>query len=261
MTTDNDPLRHHHDYQRVYHHYVSHGQPPERADLLALEYLRANCAPETVLPAAPTEGLASTTETRYETTAPSEQTADSGPGDVSSTSEDGILWEGASQNIGGIGGGRYTLTNHFLYFSRGIVSTNSQQVPLDRIYDVDVKQSLVQKSRGVWTVVVKVNRGRYAEMVNLENIPDGHRVQELINDAARSRRLDNQKHVNTHRYEAIGSGQPAVSNTLIGVSTPATPVDDPISQLERLGKLRDSGVLTEEEFARQKAIILSRMTP
>lgn len=35
------------------------------------------------------------------------------------------------------------------------------------------------------------------------------------------------------------------------------PVDDVIAQLERLGKLRDSGVLTEPEFAEQKARILS----
>jgi hypothetical protein len=37
------------------------------------------------------------------------------------------------------------------------------------------------------------------------------------------------------------------------------PVDaapDPIEQLTKLGQLRDSGVLTEEEFAQQKAKIL-----
>jgi hypothetical protein len=31
---------------------------------------------------------------------------------------------------------------------------------------------------------------------------------------------------------------------------------DPISQLERLGALRDQGILTEEEFAAQKAKVL-----
>ena len=34
------------------------------------------------------------------------------------------------------------------------------------------------------------------------------------------------------------------------------PQEDPIAQLERLGALRDQGVLTEEEFAAQKAKIL-----
>ena len=37
----------------------------------------------------------------------------------------------------------------------------------------------------------------------------------------------------------------------------ATAVDDTITQLERLGKLRESGVLTDTEFATQKARLLS----
>ena len=37
---------------------------------------------------------------------------------------------------------------------------------------------------------------------------------------------------------------------------PAAPAADPIAQLKELGQLRDSGVLTEEEFAAQKAKIL-----
>jgi hypothetical protein len=37
---------------------------------------------------------------------------------------------------------------------------------------------------------------------------------------------------------------------------PAAPAADPIAQLKELGELRDSGVLTEEEFAAQKAKLL-----
>ena len=37
---------------------------------------------------------------------------------------------------------------------------------------------------------------------------------------------------------------------------PAAPAVDPIEQLTKLGQLRDSGVLTEEEFEAQKAKIL-----
>lgn len=36
----------------------------------------------------------------------------------------------------------------------------------------------------------------------------------------------------------------------------ATTEDDTLAQLERLGQLRDAGVLTDEEFAQQKARIL-----
>jgi len=37
---------------------------------------------------------------------------------------------------------------------------------------------------------------------------------------------------------------------------PAADTSDVIAQLEKLGRLRDSGVLTEEEFAAQKARLL-----
>ena len=37
---------------------------------------------------------------------------------------------------------------------------------------------------------------------------------------------------------------------------PPAPAADPIAQLKELGELRDSGVLTDEEFAAQKAKIL-----
>ena len=37
---------------------------------------------------------------------------------------------------------------------------------------------------------------------------------------------------------------------------PAAPAADPVAQLEKLGELRDKGVLTEAEFAEQKARIL-----
>jgi Short C-terminal domain len=41
--------------------------------------------------------------------------------------------------------------------------------------------------------------------------------------------------------------------------TAAAPPTDPIEMLSKLGQLRDQGVLTEEEFAAQKAKILSQM--
>jgi len=39
-------------------------------------------------------------------------------------------------------------------------------------------------------------------------------------------------------------------------AAPAAAAVDPIAQLKELGELRDSGVLTDEEFAAQKAKIL-----
>jgi hypothetical protein len=41
------------------------------------------------------------------------------------------------------------------------------------------------------------------------------------------------------------------------VQSAAPPAADPIEQLKELGELRDKGVLTEEEFAAQKAKLLA----
>ena len=41
-----------------------------------------------------------------------------------------------------------------------------------------------------------------------------------------------------------------------GYAQQAASPDDMVSKLEQLGKLRDDGILTEEEFAQQKARIL-----
>ena len=40
-------------------------------------------------------------------------------------------------------------------------------------------------------------------------------------------------------------------------AAPAEPAADPLEQLTKLGQLRDSGVLTEEEFEAEKAKILA----
>ena len=38
---------------------------------------------------------------------------------------------------------------------------------------------------------------------------------------------------------------------------PAAPAEDPIEQLQKLGKLHEQGILTDEEFAAEKAKILN----
>ena len=40
---------------------------------------------------------------------------------------------------------------------------------------------------------------------------------------------------------------------------PAAPAEDPVAQLKKFAELRDAGILTEEEFAAEKAKILGGM--
>ena len=150
------------------------------------------------------------------------------------------------------------MDNRHLYFERGMLSTNSQQVPLHLVMDVDVKQSMVQKARGVFSVYVHINRTSHVERVLMEDVPDGRAAQRVINEAAHGERVRLQQAQNTMRYQGAN---PAIAPAAEAPPTgPASEADrDPIEQLKQLGGLRDTGIITEEEFAAKKAEILARL--
>ncbi|PWR16689.1 hypothetical protein DKT69_04200 [Micromonospora sicca] len=171
--------------------------------------------------------------------------------------EPGVLWAATGQPITGIGAGRYKLTATMLYFERGVLSTNAQQVPIGDVVDVDLRQSITQKARGVGNVMVKVQRSNGFELVVLEDIPEPRKAVSIINETAHAARLAQQERMNTRHY----SGAPAmVPQPPAAPAVPSAPPQvDPIAQLRQLGELRDAGILTEEEFAAKKAEILSRL--
>ena len=58
------------------------------------------------------------------------------------------------------------------------------------------------------------------------------------------------------RWAEQGQTSPAYMEAMPAAEPVAPAAADPIAQLERLGELRDKGVLTDEEFAAQKAKLL-----
>ena len=62
--------------------------------------------------------------------------------------------------------------------------------------------------------------------------------------------------VNTANAQMTPPPQAAPPPQEVYAAAPAAPVEDPITQLERLGALKAQGLLTEEEFNAQKAKIL-----
>jgi hypothetical protein len=58
------------------------------------------------------------------------------------------------------------------------------------------------------------------------------------------------------RERWAAADQAAVAQPAPTPPTPPAAVDDVLARLERLGKLRESGVLTEAEFSAQKARLL-----
>nr|WP_246256512.1 PH domain-containing protein [Pseudarthrobacter oxydans] len=168
-----------------------------------------------------------------------------------------VLWEGASSQLGGIGGGRYRLTRHHLYFESGVLRTDSQQIPVEHIADIDVSQTIIQKARGVSNVVVHLQRPNGgAEVVIMENLSDGKAVQDVLNQAVRARKSELMREATTHTY--LGGHAPDAPRG----ATPQPAEEkkpDIIEQISKLGELLKSGILTQEEFDAKKAELLRRL--
>lgn len=177
------------------------------------------------------------------------------------------LWEAVGKPLTGVGGGRYRLTREFLFFERGTLSKTSQQIPIAEVHDVDARQSIAQRARGIGTITLTVHRTSGPETVLLEDVPGHQEGVSAINAAARAERERLQTRANTQTFQHSGHGQspvyapsalapaPAPSGQPVGGTT----ADDVLATLERLGTLRDAGVVTAEEFEAKKAELLARL--
>jgi hypothetical protein len=171
-----------------------------------------------------------------------------------------VLWEALGKPITGIGAGKYRLTSHYLFFEKGALRTDLQQVPVAALLDVDVRQSMAQKARGVGTVLVHIQRATRIEIVALEDIPNFREGQRAINEAAHAARVKIQSFQNTSTVNYQGSPPTFHGAAPVQSAPPETVAAvDYVSQLEKLGQLRDSGILTDEEFQAKKVEILRRM--
>lgn len=173
------------------------------------------------------------------------------------------IWEATGKPLTKVGAGRYRLTDKYLFFEKGMLSTKAQQIPIHELHDVDAKQSMSQKARGVGTITISVHRSSGVEVVHLEDIPNFREGVQKINKAAHAERERIQTRANTQTFQHSGTGPVHPSAPPAGApapaAAPAAPAGDPIEQLERLGKLRDAGVVSPEEFETKKAELLSRL--
>lgn len=173
-----------------------------------------------------------------------------------------VIWQSQSQTLtsAATGGravkGRYRLTSEFLYFERGVLRTDAQQVPIVAIVDVDLRQSMTQKARAVGDILVHIQRGASIEVVTMESIPQPKEAQRIINEHARAARYAAQTRANTMNYI---QGAPQIVPPSAPAPTTVSNVEDPIEQLTKLGQLRDAGILTQGEFDAKKTEILGRM--
>jgi hypothetical protein len=173
------------------------------------------------------------------------------------------VWAATGKPLTGIGAGRYKLTKFYLFFEKGMLRTNAQQVPVAALLDIDVRQSMSQKARGVGDIVVHIQRSTGVEIVTLEDIPNFREGQRALNEVSAAARahIRASQNTTTVNYQgappfAASQGQPA---STAQPERPVVPPVDYVAQLEKLGQLRDAGVLTEGEFQAKKEEILRRI--
>ena len=188
------------------------------------------------------------------------------------------LWFGESKNAAtsatGVSKARYRITRDRVWIESGLLGTRTESVPLWSIKDMDVRQAVWQRGNDIGDVVLGLEDPTYGTntelftmtgdiegtttgQVVLDNIEHPYQVLDLlsplISEARHKKTIERQSqylHVN-----------PGMAGAAFGAPPPAPaappPVqEDMIGQLRKLGELRDAGVLTEEEFAAQKAKIL-----
>jgi membrane protein YdbS with pleckstrin-like domain len=129
----------------------------------------------------------------------------------------------------------FAVTSDRIIHRMGWISKYSMEIPLEAINDVRFEQGILDRMVGAGTLVIQSasEQGRQV----FEDIRHPEDVQKTIY---------HQGELNKKRMYQGGGG----------TSSPAAPTAT--SELERLAKLHADGVLTDEEFAAQKAKILGQ---
>lgn len=173
----------------------------------------------------------------------------------------GDVWVSIGKPLTGMGAVKVRVNRQYLFYERGTLRTDAQQIPLAYVVDVDASQSMQQKVRGVGSIKVHVSRPGGAETVLLEDLPDYRDGVRAINDMSRQARMGEQRAANTQHVNYQGQPQqPPLPPQQAAPTQPAKPSADEIfSQLERLGEMKDKGWVSEEEFAAKKSELLARL--
>jgi len=176
-------------------------------------------------------------------------------------SDSEVLWEGESKDLTSVATGgrvvkkRYKITREFIFEDAGLIGSKEEQIPLWAVRDVDVKQSILQKTRNVGDVSIRVETNDYTgkKALVLESIETPKEVRNLINEhsrLARELRMRQQQSVN---YSGQGPAGPGA----IWSGQQTSQKEDPIEKLSKLGALLKDGLISQEEFDSQKKKLLS----
>lgn len=126
----------------------------------------------------------------------------------------------------------FVVTTERLIFRQGFLARKGRDVPLDRINNIDMSQTIIERMLRSGDLLIE-SAGETGQQ-RFSDIRGPESVQQQIH-----------RQVEVHDQRQRSGGRPA------GASAP--------EQIAALAALRDQGVLTEEEFQSKKAHLLDRM--
>lgn len=167
------------------------------------------------------------------------------------------------------------LNEHQVILERGGLRTSSESVYLSTVIDVNTSQSILQKGRHIGAVNVRFNGPNGRGVLMIEDFPEFREIADAINAGAGLARARAMQAQRTTTQNITYSG--GIVNATQQLPTPPGPqfqpsaqlaqsqasalpaAPDPFEQLEKLGKLRDAGIISEEDFQAKKSEWLSKM--
>jgi uncharacterized membrane protein YdbT with pleckstrin-like domain len=141
----------------------------------------------------------------------------------------------------------FVVTNRRVIFRTGIISRNGVEIPLERIMNLNFSQRVLERLIGVGNLEVQSAGEEGTSTFNFVRQPDD--VQHAVYEQMEAR----DKHQNEQAAEAMGKTVAAA------MKNSAQESEDIAVTLQKLASLRDSGILSEEEFEKKKKEILDRI--
>jgi membrane protein YdbS with pleckstrin-like domain len=141
----------------------------------------------------------------------------------------------------------FVLTSDRVIFRHGVLSKRGVEIPLDSINAIHFSQRVWERMLGLGDL--RIDSASVLGVSEFENIRKPNRVQNEI--YVQMEGNENRK------FDRVSDG----INAKFGAPQAPPPASTPsiTDQIEKLGELRDKGVLSEEEFQAKKAELLQRM--
>jgi uncharacterized membrane protein YdbT with pleckstrin-like domain len=142
---------------------------------------------------------------------------------------------------------RFAVTDKRVAYQSGLVSRRGVSIPLNRVNNVNFSQGVIARLLNNGTVTIE-SAGDTGDSV-FANIPNPQRVRQVIFQQMEADEEDDS-----------ARDASAIAAALRAGATPApSPQPDAHSRLQQLEKLREQGLISEDEYAAKRTEILGQL--